>query len=449
MRLRRLLAAASCALFVGDAVGQNPRTLGLRQAVEVALENHPSVKSARLGTEQAAHRSAEERAGRLPKIRISETLTRGNNPVFVFGSLLEQARFGPQNFSLPSLNNPNSITNLRTTLAAGVPVFDGMKTSARIAQSAVETARALTLEESAEQGVRFETIQHYFGVLVAEAAVGVAEQANRMAESDVTRARDRLDAGVVVESDLLAAQVQLSEFRQQQIQAEGDLATAFARLNVTMGADLDSRPALTVGLSKKDFDVPDARELVRRAFLHRPDYRNADAGIELAERRIAERRSEYLPQFDLFGSVGSSGRNLTTGSADYAVGASLSFELFDRERPARMAQALVDKRLAQTERDRVADQIRVEVIRAYQQFRAAEQRLAVSEAAESQAAEGLRIVQDRYEAGLTTITDVLRAETALVRARMNVVVSRHDHYVGYANLLFATGELADVKVFEP
>jgi outer membrane protein TolC len=72
----------------------------------------------------------------------------------------------------------------------------------------------------------------------------------------------------------------------------------------------------------------------------------------------------------------------------------------------------------------------------------------VAEAALSQASEGLRIIQDRYEAGLTTITDVLRAETALVRTRMNAVVSKHNHYLGYANVLLIIGELNDVNAFE-
>ena len=86
---------------------------------------------------------------------------------------------------------------------------------------------------------------------------------------------------------------------------------------------------------------------------------------------------------------------------------------------------------------------------AYHGYRAAEQRLEVAEAALSQATEALRIIQDRYEEGLTTISDVLRAETALVRARMNVAASRYAHYAGYANVLLATGELDDVKAFGP
>jgi outer membrane protein TolC len=216
-----------------------------------------------------------------------------------------------------------------------------------------------------------------------------------------------------------------------------------------MGSPTNSRRALTVRLLKRAFDVAQPDDLVDRAFLHRPDYQQAQSGIDFADRRVAERRSEYFPELNVFASIGSSGRSLATGSADYAVGAAASFNIFDRGRPARVGQAMIDKRLAQTERDRAADQIRIEVVRAYNRYRAAEEQVEVAEAALAQAAEGLRIVRDRYEAGLTNMTDVLRAETALVRARMNAVVSRHDHYLGYANVLLTIGELNDVKAFEP
>ena len=449
MKPMHLVYVAIVALLVGQAGAQTPAALGLVQAVEAALENHPLVRSARLAVEQAGNRTAETRAERVPTIRISETFTRGNNPVFVFGSLLEQGRFGPQNLALPTLNNPQSLTNLRTVLSAEIPVFDGMKTSARIAQSKIANEQALDQKRFAEQRVRFDVVGHYFGLLVAKSHLDVAREAIRTAAADIKRAQDRLDAGLAVASDLLAAQVQLAEFEQQQIQSEGDLATALALLNVSMGVSATRRHTLTVPLLRTTFDVAPVDDLIGRALRHRPDYQQAEFGIGLAEQRISERKSEYFPELNVFASVGSSGRGLTTGSGDYAVGVSASFNVFDRGRPARLAQSLVDKRLAQTERDREADRIRIEVVRAYNSYRASEKQVDVAEAAVSHAAEGLRIIQDRYEAGLTTITDVLRAETALVRTRMNVAVTRHNHYLGYANGLLSIGELNDVTAFEP
>ena len=452
MKLSWVLTLTVLVLFaprVAGQAGQRPQGLGLAEAIDAALQNHPTAKASRLGMEQASNRAAETRAQRAPKISVEEAVTRGNNPVFVFGSLLEQAQFGPANFDLPTLNNPASLTNFRTVLSADLSLFDGRKTSARVAQARIGSDVALLQNQAAEQQVRFEVLRNYFGLVLAETALDVAEEALRTADADVARARDRVDAGLTVESDLLAAQVQLAEFKQQRIQAEGQRATASAMLNVAMGADSNTPRVLTLRLVQKTFHVVGPDELVSRALLHRPDYRQSESGIEIADQRISEQRSAYLPDLNAFAAVGSSQRNLSTGSADYTIGASIKFTLLDRSRPAKVAQAQVEKRLAETERDRLSDGLRNEVVSAYYRYRAAEQQVDVADAALSQAVEGLRIVQNRYEAGLTTVTEMLRAETAVVRARMNVAVSRHGQYLGYATVLLSVGELNDVRAFEP
>jgi outer membrane protein TolC len=423
--------------------------MSLSEAVSAAFENQPSIRAARLRVDLAGARIGEANAGHLPSLRVNETITRSNNPVFVFGSLLEQGRFSAANFSLPALNSPAPVTNLRTTLSAGLPVFDAMKTSRRVSQADLARDQAVLQEKGAEQQVRFAMVRDYFSVLVAEANRMVADQAVRMAEDDLKRAKDRLEAGLTVDSDVLAVQVQLAEFKQEQIQAEGGQATAASILNISIGSPPQATYKLNGELAKREFSLPPQDELVRRAMLNRPDYLGAGSAIESAGEHVSEQRGDYLPQINLFGSVGSSAGNFTTGSTDYSFGATVTFDLFDAGRASRLSQAHIQQSLAQTERDRLRDQILVDVSRAYYDCRAAEQRVEVAEAALSQSSEALRIIQDRYEAGLTTVTDVLRAETAFVRARMTVTASRHNQYVRYANLLMQTGELNDVRAFEP
>jgi outer membrane protein TolC len=445
------LSAALIALIAAVPVGiaQTSDSLSLSQAVGAALESNPLMRSARLGVDMAGKRVDEAEAARLPSVHISETITRGNNPVFVFGSLLEQSRFGPQNLSLPALNNPDPITNLRTSIAISAPVFNGLKTSTRISQSNIGLDQAVLQNRIAEQRVRFEVIRNYFGVLVAAANRQVADDAMRAAESDLKRARDRFDAGLAVQSDVLAASVQVAEFKQAQIKTVGDFITALTLLNVSIGFPSQARHNLTGELLTKKFAAPAQEELVQRAMANRPDYMQAISGVQMREEQISERHGDYLPEVNLFGSFGSSGRNLVTGSTDYSVGAGLTFNLFDPGRGSRLSQAHVQRELARVERDRVADQIVIDVAHAYQEFRVAEQQLEVAEASLGQAEEALRIIQERYLAGLTGITDVLRAETAFVRARTNVAASRHGHYVSYANVLLQAGELNDITVFEP
>ena len=61
-----------------------------------------------------------------------------------------------------------------------------------------------------------------------------------------------------------------------------------------------------------------------------------------------------------------------------------------------------------------------------------------------QAVEALRIVEDRSGVGLTTVTEVLRAQTALLQARLNLLGARYDYTVGFARTLLVTGQLNDV-----
>ena len=115
-------------------------------------------------------------------------------------------------------------------------------------------------------------IRAYYGLLVARSAKDVADQAVRTAESNVQRVQDRLRAGLVVDSDLLAAQVELSNLKRQQIQAQGDIVTAEAALNTWMGQPVDVSPQISGTLTEKTFQIENQEVLIQRAIEHRPDY---------------------------------------------------------------------------------------------------------------------------------------------------------------------------------
>jgi outer membrane protein TolC len=200
-------------------------------------------------------------------------------------------------------------------------------------------------------------------------------------------------------------------------------------------------------LVAKTFVVASQEELMRTALERRPDYSRAALAGESRREQLKGARSEFLPRVDVFVNAGASRNNWADGSGDYLIGAGVTFNLFDAGRKARIAQARAAAELAASEREQLANQIRLEVVRAYQEYVSARERLLVAERVISHAAEALRIVQDRYHEGLTTITEVLRAETALARARLNLLGARYDHYVGYAGVLLATGGLTDVEPF--
>lgn len=425
----------------------NGEALTLPLAVEIALRTNPLTRATASGREFADAQVAEARAGRLPQVQLSESFTNGNNPVFVFGSLLEQARFTQQNFNLPSLNNPDPLTNFRFGVTVKAPLFDQWQTRTRVKRAQLGQQQADAQTSQVEQQVRFETLRTFYGLLLAQAKKEVSDEAIKLAEADVKLSRDRVEAGTAVVSDLLAAEVQLAEARQQAIQTEGDIITAEAALNTALGLPVNAQQKVVGQLAEKKFDLANQEELIRQAVERRPDLKRALLAVNSGEVQVTGARNEYLPRVDVFANFGASRNNYVNGSGDYTIGASLTFNLFDAGRNARIAQARAAANLAAREQDHLANQIRFEVVRAYQQFISARERLKVAERIINQASEALRITQDRYQEGLTTITEVLRAETTLTRARLNVLAARHDYYVGFASVLLSTGQLTDVQAF--
>lgn len=421
--------------------------LSLSLAIDMALRGNPMVRAAKSGRELADAQLSVARSSRFPLLQIGETFTESNNPVFVFGSLLEQGRFGQQNFDPSFLNNPNSTGNFRTTLTFRLPIFDQKQSGVRINQARIGQQQADWQQDAIQQQIRFEVLRAYYGVLVAQARKQVAEEAVKAADADVKRIGDLVDTGMVVLSDRLSAEVQFADFRQQQIQAEGDLAAAQAALNTVMGIAVDMPQKVAGQLAEKVFNTGTQTELIRVALERRPDLARAGLAVKSSKEGTRGARAEYLPRLDVFGIAGVSGKNVATGSSDYAVGASVTFNLFDAGRGARFKQARAAEDIAAAEAENLANQIRLEVVRAYQQYVSARERVAVTARAVDQALESLRIVQDRYREGLTTITELLRAETAYVRARMNLLAARYEHYVGYASVLLVTGRLLAVDEF--
>ena len=447
-----LNAQAGQMLFAQSAApppaGEKSEDLTLPAAVDLALQNNPRVKAVLSNREIMDAQVREARSGWWPLLQFSETFTRSNNPVFVFGSLLEQSRFGPENFAVDSLNNPDSLNNFRTALNLKWSVFDQMQSSARVAQARIGQEQADHQKEMVKQQVRFEVLRAYFGVLLAQQRKEVTEETVKMAESDRRRVDDLFRAGMVVQSDLLSAEVQLSEFRQQQIQASGDIVTAHAFLNTVLGTPVQTIQRITGQLTDKPFFLDETDALIRQALQSRPDYARAGSAVKSSEEGVRGAKGNYLPRVDVFSSYGISGKDLTSGSSDYAVGAGLTFNLFDFGRGARLDKARAAQSTAAAEQEHLSNQIRLEVIQACQDFVSARERLKVTDQTVIQAQEALRIVQDRYKEGLTTITEVLRAETAYLRTRLNLISSRYDYYIGYARVLMATGRLTDVTPFD-
>jgi outer membrane protein TolC len=109
---------------------------------------------------------------------------------------------------------------------------------------------------------------------------------------------------------------------------------------------------------------------------------------------------------------------------------------------ARVQQARFAESRVEALRKRADSAIQLEVRKAYLDVRAATQRVEVASAAAAEADEAHRIIQNRHQAGLTTVTELLRSETALAAARTRRLAAIYDQRVAEAALEHAAGTLA-------
>ena len=445
--LSRTILAVLAASLAASAQSPPPpaQTLTLQDAIRVALEKNPTVQAAAAYSQAVREGIAEAKAARMPRLDFSEGLTRGNNPVYVFGGLLTERQFNANDFALNFLNTPRPLDVFRTQFSAALPLYDAGQMGRRIkdaklsAQGAGETARRT------RQEVIFHVVKAYTDELLAQENVLVAQSALKTAQSDLERAQARQEEGQGIPSDLLSAQVYLAQTEEDLLQAQNAANLARAALSVAMGLPEDTATNIEPGLKEMNYDPGALAARQQEALTTRPDLREFGLNVERASNGARMARAEFLPKVNAYASWEEDNETfLAHGGNNWVAGVSLSFNIFDGgANRARLAAAHFRETQAQAQAAQMAAQVKLQVREAYLNLTTAQQRLEVSRHAQSEAEESLRIIQNRYEAGLATITDLLRAETARTAARKNYLNSLFDYRLSCVALELATGELAE------
>jgi outer membrane protein len=113
------------------AGAQEPLTL--RQAINQALGQSPEAAIAQAGNQDAKSASATlARTALLPQLTFTEDISRGNDPVYAFGTRLRQRQFTQADFALNALNFPQPIGNFSTRFSGQWLAFDSFKTQKEI-----------------------------------------------------------------------------------------------------------------------------------------------------------------------------------------------------------------------------------------------------------------------------------------------------------------------------
>ena len=447
-------------LLTGALVGpcraqSNGARLTLQDAVALALNNNPAVQASAAYAKLVDQGIAAAEAARLPRADFQEGFSRGNNPVYVFGTLLTQQRFGAADFGLNLLNTPLPLNNFQTEFAASAPLYDAGQSSRRIQDARLKAEGARQSRDRTRQEVIFETIEAYLNLQREQESLRVAQSAVKESTADLRRAEAREKQGFTVPSDILSARTQLARSEQELIDAENASDIADATLDETVGLPEDTTHSVTGSIQSRQFQPGGLVDLENRALSLRPDYRQAETRRSRATNAVSMARNTFLPTVSAFAAWDRDSLALTSaGGQNWTAGVTLNFNIFnggsDR---ARLTSAYYRQRQSEALLAQMASHVRLQVREAYLNLHAAKLKTGVLVDAASQAKESLRIVQNRYEAGLATILDTLQGETTYASAQQSYLNALYGYQLGIAALELATGELGPqspaIKLWTP
>ena len=436
----QLLSIAVCTvpwLVATPASAQDSLTLDA--AIATALRQNPGLRAARAGVDEATARVDQAKSAWLPRVDLVEAIQRGDQPVFVFGSLLSQRKFGPENFAIDALNHPDPLTNYHTAVSAEELVFDGGRRESGVRQAHLGAQIANLTSQDASLGIRVAVTQTYGQVLMAMANRRAAESAMQSADEDLQRAERRRDAGLGTDADVLSLRVQQARMRERRISAVSQETIARAQLNDLMGEPLERAFALEVPQATTD-TLPALADIEPDAMAKRADVARSLAQEKLAQEGRTSSRAAFLPQVGVQGGVEFNGATFTDQARSWGVGAFVRWNLFSGlADAAKLREAAAAQVRAQADRQRVESAARVELRTAVARVEEARAREEVGRAARLQAKESQRIIRDRYEAGLASVNDVLRAADAVLETELQHTMALVDVLVSGAMLDRARG----------
>jgi outer membrane protein TolC len=368
-------------------------------------------------------------------------MSRGNDPVYAFGTRLRQQRFTQADFALNALNRPDAIGNFSTKVFGGWLLFDTFRTQRAVHGAELMQQSAESSAKAADQKVVFNVIQAYQAVLYAERQVEIAQHQHETAEALLSSVDDHVRAGLAVESDRMSSQVNVAARRQGLIAAQGDLDMAWAQLALAMGAP-DLKASKLEPIQPKSFPKSDFEQELQTAMKSRPDL--AALGQAQSAQAAAESvaRLSFGPRVNAYGNWEDDRQKLGgTGGNNWVAGVQVSVDILPFGKRAQLAKEKATKSRVDAQVSSYQQQLRLQVNQAHIQRQTAELSLETTRSAVDQAGESLRILRNRYGAGLATITDLLRGEDAEREAQTNYWHAVYGNTMAYAQLLFATGTL--------
>lgn len=410
------------------SASDEPITLNLQEAEQIAVTNHPRITAAQLIALASKQVVREARSAFFPTITANATAV--------------DATASNTRIAAGGLNNPLILTRNAEGVIINQLITDFGRT-ANLTESSKLHARA---QEENALATRAQIVLQldaaYFDALQAQTVLGVAQQTvdtrQLLFDQISEKATNQLKSGL----DVSFARVSLGESKVLLANARNDVEASFDRLANLLG----ERQHHTYKLLDQPIStnaLPDAEQSIALALRDRPDLAQSRYERDAAERFARAEHDLHLPTISAIGSAGIIPDHDSTMRANYAAaGVNLSFPIFDgmlftaRTKEAELRARAATENLRDAE-DNIIRDVRIAVLN----LNYAAEQMALTADLLASANEAYDLAQARYNNALSSIVELSQAQLSQTQAQISQARAKFDFQIRSAALAYQTGQI--------
>jgi outer membrane protein len=425
--------------FVSLANAQNNKSLTLSEAIDLSIKNSKQLKINRAKVEQASAAIKEATQRRLPDASFSGSYIRLTNPAIDLKTKSNSSGGNGNSGGTPKVNQAAyGILNASLPLYAGGKIRYGIESSKYLAH-----AEELDAENSKEEVIE-NTIEAYVNLYKANAAVKLYEENLVQAQQRVKDFTNLEKNGLLARNDLLKVQLQASNVELSLLDAKNNWELANVNMDLMLGLPENTSLAPDSTIINQTFSVGALNDYVQSALKNRKDIEALGLRKQAADLGVKATKANQYPAIALTGGyIAADVPKLLTITNAANVGLGLSYNLGSLwKNKAKVEQAEAQSRQLEATQDLMNNNLRLQVNQAYLNWLSSQKKIEVYAKAIEQADENYRIVKNKYNNGLATVTDLVEADVAQLLSHLNYSIAKADAVIVYNQLLQASGTIS-------
>ncbi len=424
---------------------QNVQSLRLADCIAQALGKNPAIQISEAKVQAAEAHSSEAATTLLPQLKFSGRAAELSS-IDPFGLKLGP----PVNISM--ILFPDITENYSMRLSLQQPLFTGFKLKKNLEMAELD-ANAKREELTKDQSdLVFDVITAYWTFYRAIKVEEVIRQSVEQMSEHLKDARNLSQQGLATDADVMKVQVQLSDAKVKQLEARNAIRLTSMALNSLIRNPLETEimPSDTPAISQDEagtFLDENLTKLQTLALERRPELKSMQLQRDMSNAGVIAAKGDWYPQIFFAANYDYARPNQRIippkdqWDGTWDVGITFQWNVWDWYATGhQIAQAEAVLRQSEAGVTQLNDAVVLDVAQQYYNAQTAKEKVSVAYGGMEQAQESYRMNSEKYKNGLTSNTEMLDAEIALMQAKLTHTQAVVDYAIAAARLKKAIGE---------